>query len=263
MLGGWVGKALRPRPVIVVRRRSPDWTRIDQAYWDDLITFERSIGRPEGSVRTLIETWNAAMGASFFQVRQKMKQITNANLRRLRGAKVIDVAEYRKGIDPEALYVFTDDDDWFAPNLGGRAANGRDRPARDRLALAEVLGDARSPEARRLRLHQQLRRVRPGAGRQPAWVTPVEEHFNLMVLVDAGEVRLETVEMSLAITNKHPCSTVTLEKAAAQWGPGPEDFRRWIGAAKADYAMTPDLLVAGTRWARPEIEAVRKVITAL
>jgi hypothetical protein len=249
--------------VIVVRRRSPDWTRIDQAYWDDLITFERSIGRPEGSVRTLIETWNAAMGASFFQVRQKMKQITNANLRRLRGAKVIDVAEYRKGIDPEALYVFTDDDDWFAPNLAAE--------------LRTVETDRHGIVWRSLKYSGTLdRRKLDGYaytnnyavfGRvlaaNPAWVTPVEEHFNLMVLVDAGEVRLETVEMSLAITNKHPCSTVTLEKAAAQWGPGPEDFRRWIAAAKADYAMTPDLLVAGTRWARPEIEAVRKVITAL
>ena len=108
---------------MIVRRQSPDWANIDDTFWNQLANFERFMGRPPGGIRDLIELWNHTFSESFFAIRQKMKILTDANLRRVSGTKIIALDEYRAiaatSATVGAIYAFTDDDDWFSPDLAG------------------------------------------------------------------------------------------------------------------------------------------------
>jgi hypothetical protein len=247
----------QPPTVIVVQRQSPDWSNIDQSYWDGLENFEKLIGWPSGTIRPLIDLWNSTMSVSFFDIRQRMKEISQANLARVQTVTCIDLPRYRAEIDPQALYVFTDDDDWFAPDLAPR--------------LGQIDSKADGIVWRSVRYDGDLE-VRPLDGfcytnnyavwgrvlaRRPELVRIVEQHTSAAEALD-----LSAVDIRLSITNKHPCSMVRLRKAATGWSDR-GSLAAWITEVQEHVRRRPDLVGAGVGWAYPEVNAARAALSGI
>jgi hypothetical protein len=249
--------------VVVVRRQSPDWSRIDARYWNDLTEFEQMMGRPQGSIRRLIELWNDAFAVSFFEVRRRMKVITETNFARMKEVQFVDLAQYRQQIDANALYTFVDDDDWFAPELAIHLNQMKTNA--DGIVWRSVLyaGDhlERRPLdgfcytnnyaifGRTLSRHRDL-------------VHKVEQHGWVDTLAKAGVISLHQADVTISVTNKHPCSTVWLERAEPEWR-NRGGLRAWVSDLKKRAQQLPDLKTAGVEWARSEIEATRDVVSNL
>ena len=89
------GMMISKAVTVIVRRQSPDWSNINDAFWLQLAEFERFMGRPPGGIRDLIELWNRTFSESFFNIRNKMKIMTDANLNWVSKAKIIDLDRYR------------------------------------------------------------------------------------------------------------------------------------------------------------------------
>lgn len=102
----------------IVMRQSPDWA--NQTYKDLEKTryFCRMIGRAEDFIVKQVKLWDRTFGTSFFATRQAMKEISLDNFNSVAGAEVIDLAHVRSFLNPNAFYLFTDDDDWYDPLIG-------------------------------------------------------------------------------------------------------------------------------------------------
>ena len=103
------------------------------------------------------EMWNRTFNVPYHRFRQRLKEIAEATLRGVEGARVVARAE----VPPGALVVPVDDDDWFAPDLAARLAAAWDESLRGYRWLSHIL------EARPPGLLGLLRRGRP--------VTPVAD----------------------------------------------------------------------------------------
>jgi hypothetical protein len=231
ILRKWGSHSALKEPVVVVRRQSPDWSNIDARYWADLADFEQMMGRPPGSIRRLIVAWNDALNVSFFEVRRCMKAITETNFARTKGVLFVDLAQYRASVDPNALYTFSDDDDWFAPELA--------------TCLRRIKTDADGIVWRSVRYAGDLEK-RPLDGfcytnnyaifgralaRRPDLVNKVEQHGGPLTLARAGALRLYQADLTISVTNKHPCSTVWLERAEPEWRDR-GGLRAWVSDLK-------------------------------
>lgn len=249
------------RPVVIVRRQSPNWANVGEGYWRDLAEFERMLKRPEGSVRRLIENWDRRIRLPFFEVRRRMAEITDANLARQGRASIIDLETFRRGIDGRAIYTFIDDDDWFDPDLaqrlaalpiGGDGVVWRSVRYAGRLEVRELDGYCHTNN------YAVLGSSLVG---RPEAAALAEQHFRVIELVASGELKLDLVDVQLSITNKHPASTLMMERAAELYGEdGP---RRWVEDFKAAMREPLDGPELGLDWAAPEIDAVRALVEAL
>jgi hypothetical protein len=102
-------------PVYIVLRQSPDWAQQTYADLDKTRTFCRIIGRPETYIIDRVLLWDKTFRTSFFSARQTIKDISLENFRSVLGSKLVSLAEIQAVLDRKALYLFTDDDDWYHP----------------------------------------------------------------------------------------------------------------------------------------------------
>ena len=121
--------------VFLCVRRTIDWrdeTKIDPGF------------RPK------VEAWNATFPMPYPVFRQRLKEIAAANLARVEGATVADLA----AVPPGAIVAPVDDDDWFAPDLAAELRRAEPTPPEGQethFVDEDVLG-ALEPEARALLL---------------------------------------------------------------------------------------------------------------
>ncbi len=103
--------------VHIVLRQGPDWNK--QTYQDLEKTREfcRNIGRPETLIIDRVKLWDGTFKIGFFKFRQMLKDISMENFSSVRHADLIMMDEIRERLSPDAFYVFTDDDDWFNPEI--------------------------------------------------------------------------------------------------------------------------------------------------
>ena len=105
-----------PVDLCVVIRSSPDWGKLSQEEFEEQSrVFCRRVNRPEEQVVETARLWDATFRTTYCQTRQAMKEIAQETLRRMAPAEIVqgEPAELRPG----ALYLLTDDDDWFSPEL--------------------------------------------------------------------------------------------------------------------------------------------------
>jgi hypothetical protein len=112
--------------VHIVLRPGPDWRT--QTYQDLEKTREfcRNIGRPETLIIDRVRLWDKTFRIGFFEFRQMLKEISLKNFQSVRNADLVTMEEARTRLSPDAFYLFTDDDDWFHPEIA--AALGRFDP---------------------------------------------------------------------------------------------------------------------------------------
>ncbi len=76
------------------------------------------IGRAEDFIIKQVKLWDLTFDTSFFATRQAMKEISLDNFNSVADAEVIDLDHVRSFLNPNAFYLFTDDDDWYDPLIG-------------------------------------------------------------------------------------------------------------------------------------------------
>jgi hypothetical protein len=113
-----VGAPPAPSFALVVRQ-SPDWGALDAAGGrHDASEFEQMLGFAPGLIARMVELWNGTFPVSFYRIRQRLKDIAFESFAAVRGIERLGFDAYlAQPSAPTAYYLFTDDDDWFAPHV--------------------------------------------------------------------------------------------------------------------------------------------------
>ena len=90
--------------IYIFIRRTTDWGRID--------VVESQLPR---KFRQKVEVWDSIFNIPYFAFRDRLKQIAQLNLARVKGVTCVTDWD---DIPESALVVPVDDDDWFSPELG-------------------------------------------------------------------------------------------------------------------------------------------------
>ena len=204
----------RPNALIVLRQ-SPDW-KDGASILDAAEAYDRLIGRPIGFARGFIELWNKTFATTYFQVRQILKEITLANFMAVKGANCVRLNELLE--KPEIagdIILFSDDDDWFSPVI-----------VQELEGIPVEIGGVTWPSVRYdgaffLRkdtyCYTNNYAVLTPAQREPNWIELYAQHGGADACFHKRAV-IKTTQLGslLSVTNKHPASTVTIEKMLAQ-----------------------------------------------
>lgn len=99
----------------IVLRESPDWRSFDV---DLSREFCRRAGIMETAIIDFVAIWDRTMKVDYRLFRHRVKEIALSNFSAVLNAKLISHHELRgMSIDANDRIAFTDDDDWFAPDL--------------------------------------------------------------------------------------------------------------------------------------------------
>jgi len=270
--------------VVIALRQSPDWKTQTYADLEQTRQFCRMIGRPENFIIDAVKLWDRSLKVSFYETRQAIKEISLANFRMVRNAALVDVADVAGNVDRKAHYLFTDDDDWYAPHVGEILAGIGTRSCEAILWRSVRYGggiESRPPDgvfytnnyavsgaflAREWRGRSNLDRSMQHFDANGTFgdrTQPLSERLGygvvLRSLLQPGYAPVATLQHHLSVTNKHPASTVTLERL----GPDPTDagLRESIEDAlrkNRDVALPQDLA-----WAQAAMDEVNRVLERL
>jgi hypothetical protein len=200
---------------LIVLRQSPNWED-GTSILDAAEAYDRLIGRPIGFARGFIELWNKTFATTYFEVRKNLKEISMANFMAVKGADCVRLNELQE--NPEIatnIILFSDDDDWFNPVI-----------VKELEDVPVEIGGVTWPSVRydgafRLRMdiycYTNNYAVLAPAQKDPSWVELYAQHGGADACFhQRAIVRTTQIGSLLSITNKHPASTVTIEKMLAQ-----------------------------------------------
>lgn len=234
----------------IILRQSPDWARPDKSYQVGTAdAFDRLRNRPPGFTRSLISLWNHTFGIGFFETRQFLKDVTLRNFATVRDAELVEVEKIPALGRTPSLILFSDDDDWFNPDIIARLAVSLDREV-EGLTWTSVRFDGAF----------QRRTDDPGfcftnnyavteryVTRDRQWLTRVLQHGDANARFHEPDFAARHMEAPLSIASKHPASTVMLEKALAE-RPGRDGLIALVegfNARAEDTSLPADLAWAG------------------
>jgi len=103
----------------IVLRQSPDWENISiNKFREQSRRFCELIGRPTEQINMYVDLWNKTFKISFFETRQKIKEITIENLHSIENVEIVNnIDELIPSDIKEGYYIFIDDDDWLHPQI--------------------------------------------------------------------------------------------------------------------------------------------------
>ncbi len=189
---------------IIVVRQSPNWS-----LGFDPSEFERLTRRPPGSVADLVRLWDETFRVSFSEIRQHMKDIARDSLLAV-GVRILDFAAYLDhSPQPSAFYLFTDDDDWFAPNIIERL-RGQERQQLMIWGSVRFRGSFEFREIEKF-CYTNNYAVRGRLIPEKARRLKLLGHGSASKL--ASRHRVTIVPEYLSVTNKHPASVNMMSEA--------------------------------------------------
>jgi hypothetical protein len=204
----------RRQPTIyVVERQSPDWAALDARYFDEMRAFARMIGRPENMMVDYVRLWDATFPLTFFQVRARLKDIATATRQQMHGVQIIDLDSARSLNDDNALLLFTDDDDWFAPDIAEHLKHHSRQADKVVIWRSLVLRkgfERRGEDCFCYTNNYALRGQYAQAHRDD--FARVAQHWLAQDTITREAPVLRYIDLPLSITNRHPASTVELER---------------------------------------------------
>lgn len=114
--------------VVLVRRRSPDWTTLASEFRQGLSIDRSRYIPPDGDIPGLsvhlgddIDRWNTRFKTDFFTYRSALARISDTNLRQVGQARHYRFSDRAALMDVAAradtYFYFHDDDDFYAPHL--------------------------------------------------------------------------------------------------------------------------------------------------
>ena len=201
----------------LVVRQSPDWGALDAAGGShDPNGFEQMLALPQGSIARMIQLWNDTFPVSFYRVRQQLKEIAFDTFAAVRGTEPLRFDAYlAQPLAPAAYYLFTDDDDWFAPHVLERLS-GAGIGELDLVIWGSI----------RFRGGFEFRQIRDfcytnnyvirGALGPAGNVERVgfAQHGVGQGLISDDRIRRRVIPDYLSITNKHPAAATMMLKAS-------------------------------------------------
>jgi hypothetical protein len=198
--------------LVIVVRQSPDWGSIARGVMEhDAVGFDLLTGRPPGTTRRLIELWDET-NDSFFKVRARTKEIAERTWHNVAGAEVLPISRFVGPFDDRALYTFTDDDDWFAPQLATRLLSSEcDTRSATIWRSGRFDGDVITRPnngfcyTNNYAFHgSHLNEVDPSR---------VVQHMDANEVIAKAPDPAILIDDVLSITSKHPCSFTAIELA--------------------------------------------------
>lgn len=219
-----------------------------------------------GDFRPKYEMWNETFSIPYHRFRQRLKEIAEATLHGVEGARLVAPAEAPRG----ALVVPVDDDDWLAPDLAVRLREAWDGSARGYFWTSHIL-EARPPGMRWL-----LDRMRP--------VTPVpdgsrftcasnnyafvagsdawelgQSHAQASRSFDAQPGAVRRLPLALSLQNRNLSSQTVLS-----WGRPTIPRRRLLRRFRRYRALYGRVALPGElSWARPSVDAMADLMAEL
>lgn len=116
-VGGQAARRSSLRKTFIVLRQSPDWRTQTYADLEGTRAFCRMIHRREDLIIDVVKLWDRTFSIPFFAARQAMKELSLENLRSIGHAVVLPLSDVRGALEPDAFYLFVDDDDWYDPEI--------------------------------------------------------------------------------------------------------------------------------------------------
>lgn len=246
--------------IYVVERQSPDWAVLDDGYFDEMRAFARMIGRPENMMVDYVRLWDDTFPLGFFQVRAHLKEIAMRSRAEMRGVERIDLAA-AAGLDaPGAWLVFSDDDDWFAPDLARwlRADTGRGDAVVIWRSLVLRDGFERRAVDHYCYTNNYGVRGRLAAAHRDGFEL-VAQHWLAQETISRLAPQICFIDRPLSVTNRHPASTLELER-----GLGDNLDAATLRAMVADWvAKTGRADPATAPWTARHVAALRAVFQGL
>ncbi len=199
--------------VLIAIRQSPQWSEITfDEFEKQCIGFSKLIGRDQDLLPRLVRLWNKTFSLSYFQVRQKMKEISQDNLASLVEARVITAKELTTNWVAKSIVCFVDDDDWFHPDIAKFLLVGHEsyidgylwphmvygRQAGSALCIREDLNFC----------YTNNYAIAPRLLEEVGWQA-LEQHWLANTFLQ--NKNFHRLPFYLSMTNKHPASTVMLE----------------------------------------------------
>ena len=222
---------------MIVLRESPDWGRLTHGSTQGMEGVDAALGRPPGFMREAIELWDATFRRSFFEVRQALKDLTLRSFASVRGARVIPASEV-DAWPPESIVLFSDDDDWFAPDVVERIARLRRRP--HGVTWTSIVHDGGFKVRPGGFCYTNNYAVMSGAPLGGPWSERVLLHGKADTTFHRSGFYARTLSRSLSASNKHPASALRVRDALAAL-PGPDGLAAEVEAFlhRADAAAAP------------------------
>lgn len=252
----------------VVLRSSPDWGNLGQAEFEDQARrFCRQVNRPVEQVVQTARLWDRTFRTSYRETRRVMKDIAQTALSWTNAHDVF--ATPPPVIRPGAIYVLTDDDDWFSPELEEALST---TPAEDYegivwgcAVLGPILKDAAEPVL-----------AQPAAVRfRPLTISCQSNNYGLTSryfhrlgaewanVYSHGHADQEFQKMKvwnipryLSVKNTNPASTVFLENGLRREFSSAR-LRELVDQYNARFDAGNALGEPALQWARVPMEAVR------
>lgn len=250
------------REAIIVLRQSPDWQQLDHSYLDTLEPFEKQAGLPIGHIRRIVTLWDASFHVPYFQVRQRLKELTLQNLASVQKATFVPIEHIDAKVPSARFYFFSDDDDWLAPDIVERLC-ANDLPTADGfLWLSARLADGLEIRQRRYCFTNNYcvtdAYIRSGQATQR--LQAVLQHFDANRIVLSSKFRALEIREPLSVANKHPCSPARLFH---EYGPAITNQDLSSDVNKFVEGLTELTTPAGLEWVRPYVDQVRQLFQAV
>lgn len=268
------------KPFFIVLRQSPDWRNQTYADLEKTRDFCKMVGKPEDFIIERVRLWDRTFTTGFFATRQAMKEISSSNLRTVTGSTLVRIEQVRDVLQPDHLYLFIDDDDWYAPDIGKHLSGADPRTCDAVLWGSAVFGRGITLRMDRvfwtnsyavsgtflLQREENLRRVSQHFGAQSTFYGKPRSFLRrlgfrslLRKLFVPAYRTVVTLDRYCSATNKHPASTVVLESLGDN--PTADDLRRLIQEtvrANRSAIIPPEFL-----WAKPYVDRVNDFYTHL
>jgi hypothetical protein len=233
--------------IILVRRRSPDWSSLAGDYEaglpiDPLRYKPTDVpGLPE-DLPLCIRLWNTIFAVNFFRCRQTLKEISERTLARVEGAVVISEDQLHDlpatAGNSRFMLFFFDDDDLFAPDMIDKLSavelGDCDVAVFPLVRLGDysytfVRGDrpARIVVGRRQDFRYRFQTNNYGISSKTALSRHLEhlkEHALASVYADDQKLSDSYFDVVLSATNKSPCSLAMIRTLPSSRS----EYRRYV-----------------------------------
>ena len=243
-------------------RASPDWLSFDIESSRD---FCRRVGLDENTVVDFVSIWDRVLHVSFREFRATLKDIAFENFRSVANAKLISHIDLKDiPLNASDSIAFTDDDDWYAPNLFEVPANDHGaRWASVRLGASFDPGQQHVATANLLTLRSvdqviyTNNYIVTGQVIANAGLEAVLEHWSAQGAQDKGVYRPLGSDGYWSCANKNPASALSARSYLANelFRRDPlREFQRYAAALKSLHV--PD----AAKWLGAPLERFRKLI---
>jgi hypothetical protein len=203
----------------------------------------------------LVDLWDASFRISYFETRQRMKDLAIGNLANVRNARHVDIGAF--AVADAGAICFVDDDDWFAPDLGRHldVAPDCDGLIWTHVAVGFLAGphllQSWAAGTSELLCFTNNYAVSAAYARTHG-IDHVVQHW----LADEAfrSLRIRPIAVALSVANKHPASFVALERhLEGQFTPA--RLRDVVGKFVHGTRALDGRFFDGIEWARPLIAA--------